>query len=136
MVMTKFRIALPVIAAAAGLLVPAGVASAATAAPAHPAATAQVASKSNGCPLGDACMYTVPGWNNGRNGHPEHIYTYDHCFNLSGEIGARVIYNLQRQGEKVKGYTHPNCAGTRKWVVLAGEAEPENITPIFSIRLG
>jgi hypothetical protein len=130
------------LAIAAGLLVPAGVASAATPAPAHPAATARVALKVNGCPVGDACMYTLNGWHGGQGGHPEHIYTYDHCFVLHNELGHRWIFNLQRDAEKVKGYTSRDCSGTRTWVVPAvppgfiGIAKEEPITPINSIRLG
>lgn len=81
-------------------------------------------------------MYTVSGWHNGSGGHPEHVYTYDHCFQLHNEFGTKIIYNLQNGGEKVKGYTSSNCSGTRVWVVFAGSAEPEHIGPINSIRLG
>lgn len=134
--MSRFRIALAGLAAATGLLVPAGAASASTPAPARAAATAHVASKINGCPVGDACMYTVRGWNGGHNGHPQVIWPYDHCFVLHNVFGDRIIFNLQRGGEKVKGYRSANCSGTRVWVVRAGQAEPENMTPINSVRLG
>ena len=139
--MTRFRMALAVPAIAAGLLVPAGVASAVTAAPAHPAGTARVAFKINGCPYGDACMYTPSGFHGGQGGHPEHIYTYDHCFPLTGELGNRWILNAQRGAETVAGYTSSNCTGNPSWVVVIPPhvkdiAKKEPITPINSIRLG
>jgi hypothetical protein len=129
--------ALAVLSAAAGLLVPAGVASAATAAPAHPAA-AKVAFPIRGCPYGDACMYTLNGFKADR---PEHIYTYDHCFTLHNELGHRWILNAQRGAETVSGYTSSNCTGNPSWVVVIPPhvkeiAKEKFITPINSIRLG
>ena len=133
MVMTKFRMALPVLAAAAGLLVPTGVASAATTAPAHPEVTAPAASTPDVCNFGDVCMYTKNGWLAGR---PEHIYSHDGCYVLHNEFGIRFIQNLETDGDKAKGYTSGNCSGTRVWVVPPFSYKRVHIFRINSIRVG
>jgi hypothetical protein len=134
MAVTRLRTALAVPAIAAGLLVPAGVASAATAAPADPAATVKAPPPPfKACPYFDACMYTLNGWH---DSHPEHVYTYDHCFALHHEFGYRKILNQQLGGETVKGYTSGNCSGTPSWIIQPGHYKKVYITPINSISLG
>jgi hypothetical protein len=139
---------------AAGLLVPAGVAQAASSAPApapHQGAvwrtsaltfktatgTVRVvnaptaAGPINGCPYGDACMYTIAGWNSGR---PEHKYYNYACYNLSNEYGTRVILNNQYGGALVTLYYNYGCSNPA-FTVDPQNAAAGNITPINSIRL-
>jgi hypothetical protein len=107
-------------------------------APAAPAPTQTVvvipaapAMTSDGCPVGYVCMYTVAGW---QNQQPEHEYFDYGNYNLSSEIGPRVIVNNQTSGAIVTGYY--NYGGTSPAWTLQGQQEDEyNITPINSIGL-
>jgi hypothetical protein len=93
--------------------------------PAAPAVT------SDGCPDGYVCMYTVAGW---QDQQPEHKYFDYGYYNLSREIGPRVIVNNQTGGATVTGYY--NYGGTGPAWTLRGQQEDEyNITPINSIGL-
>jgi hypothetical protein len=83
------------------------------------------------CPIGYVCMYTVAGW---QNQQPEHEYFDYGYYNLSSEIGPRVIVNNQTGGAIVTGYYH--YGGTSPAWTLQGQQEDEyNITPINSIGL-
>jgi hypothetical protein len=76
-------------------------------------------------------MYTVAGW---QNQQPEHKYFDYGYYNLSREIGPRVIVNNQTGGATVTGYY--NYGGTGPAWTLQGQQEDEyNITPINSIGL-
>jgi hypothetical protein len=83
------------------------------------------------CPVGYVCMYTVAGW---RNQQPEHEYFDYGYYNLSSEIGPRVIVNNQTDAATVTGYYH--YGGTGPAWTLQGQREDEyNVTPINSIGL-
>ena len=155
--MSRFHRPLAGFALAAGVLIPAGVAQAGPTAPAAvpaahqvaavpgsstpasraPAGTVRAASARaasgtiKGCPSGDACMYTVAGWN---SGHPEHKYYRYVCYNLSNESGTRVIYNNQTGGAAVTLYKNYHCTDPA-WLVPDGNYSKGNITPIDSISL-
>jgi hypothetical protein len=157
-VMSRSRIAVTGLAmAAAALLIPAGAAEAgasrhdplsasrqvatprigapfgqALAGPARAASPRSISSASyKGCPVFDACMYTLSGWS---SGHPEHKYYYYGCYDLSNEYGTRVIYNNQ-VGAFVYGYDSYGCGGNSAWVIPVGCACKVNISPINSISL-
>jgi hypothetical protein len=150
----RIRIAMTGLAMAAGLVIPATIAQAApmTHAPvpsAHqeaavprvsaPAGTARATGGSlatatfNGCPSGDVCMYTTSGW---PKGQPEHKYFKYGCYNLSNELGTRVIYNVQTGGATVTGYKNFGCSDPA-WTFLPDQTQGwvVDITPINSISL-
>jgi hypothetical protein len=71
-------------------------------------------------------MYTVADW---QNQQPEHKYFDYGYYNLSREIGPRIIVNNQTGGATVTGYY--NYGGTGPAWTLRGQQEDEyNITPI------
>jgi hypothetical protein len=142
------RTALTGLALAATLLIPVGVAQAAPALASQGRQTVAGLSSSHelyredaspgvaagtrhGCPYGDACMYTTSGWNNNT---PEHEYYYYACYNLSNELGKRVIYNNQYGGADIAGYSRSGCSAVN-WVVGPGGSLGVDITPIYSVRL-
>ena len=107
-------------------------------APAAPAPTQTVvvvpaapAVASDGCPVGYVCMYTVAGW---QNQQPEHEYFDYGYYNLSREIGPRVIVNNQTGGATVTGYYNYGGTGPA-WTLQAQQEDEYNITPINSIGL-
>jgi hypothetical protein len=133
-------------AVAAGILIPASMAKAAASAPAytapHQAAAAKTSAmtsasaataSSNGCPSGYVCMYTTAGWSSGQ---PEHEYFQYGCYNLSNELGTRVIYNVQTGGATVTGYYNYGCSAPA-WTFSPATAFGwrVDITPINSISL-
>jgi hypothetical protein len=76
-------------------------------------------------------MYTTAGW---QNQQPEHQYFDYGYYDLSGEIGPRVIVNNQTGGATVTGYY--NYGGTGPAWTLQGQQEYEcDITPINSLGL-
>ena len=86
---------------------------------------------SDGCPVGYVCMYTVAGW---QNQLPEHEYFDYGYYNLSSEIGPRVIVNNQTDGATVAGYYHYGGIGWA-WTLPAQQENEYDITPINSISL-
>lgn len=85
----------------------------------------------DGCPSGYVCMYTVVGW---QNQQPENEYFDYGYYNLSSQIGARVIVNNQTGGATVTGYY--NYGGTGwAWTLQDYQENEYDITPINSIRL-
>jgi hypothetical protein len=93
--------------------------------PAAPAVT------SDGCPDGYVCMYTVAGW---QDQQPEHMYFDYGYYNLSHEIGPRVIVNNQTGGATVTGYYNYGGTGPA-WTLRSQQEDEYNITPINSIGL-
>ena len=135
--MSRFRIALGGLAAATGLLISVGAASAATTAP--PSASAHAVAAPIGdlnCPSGDACMYTKNGLQNKRT---EHIYKHDGCYPLHHEFGIRYIYNRQAGNEKVRLFTSGpganSCTGRPVYKLPDGLSGPIRIGPINSLSL-
>lgn len=85
----------------------------------------------DGCRSGYVCMYTVAGW---QNQQPENEYFDYGYYNLSGEIGTRVIVNNQAGGATVTGYY--NYGGTGwAWTLQDYQENEYDITPINSIGL-
>ena len=76
-------------------------------------------------------MYTVAGW---QNQQPENEYFDYGYYNLSGEIGARVIVNNQTGGATVTGYSDYGGAGWA-WTLQDYQENEYDITPINSIGL-
>jgi hypothetical protein len=76
-------------------------------------------------------MYTVAGW---QNQQPENEYFVYGYYNLSSEVGARVIVNNQTGGAAVTGYY--NYGGTgQAWTLPDYQENEYDITPINSIGL-
>jgi hypothetical protein len=91
--------------------------------PAAPAAPAYA------CPIGYVCMY-FPG-----STLIENRYFNYGGYNLSGEVGMRVIVNNQTNGATITGWYGYNETGGAAWTILAGQQAEYDITPINSISL-
>jgi hypothetical protein len=159
MAMSRFRPALFGSVVAAGLLIPAGAAQAASSSPtahqtltqavssAHQKHAASTLSAGNwkvdayfsrpagttvfGCRYGYACLYTDAG---ASTNTPEHSYTRYACYNLSNEFNHRDLVNNQYGGATVTLYTGYNCSGPT-FTSQEAEIDDGDITPINSLSL-
>ena len=130
---------------AAGLLIPAVAAQAASSAPTRgrltsihtPAGPVRVVKPDitggaiNGCPYQYACMYTKNGWTADR---PEHeYYNYD-CYNLTNEYGIRYVLNNQSDNAELSLYYNSGCTDLDATIGAQGW-EWGDIGPINSLAL-
>jgi hypothetical protein len=85
-----------------------------------------------GCPLGDVCLYPEnAGWNNGQ---PEYEYYKYGVYNLSNVFGTHRFFNNQTGGAKGAFCTGYNASGTC-YYQPPGTWSDDNFTPINSILL-
>jgi hypothetical protein len=96
------------------------------------ATSASAAGSSEGCPLGDVCIYPQnAGWN---GGHPSAEYYHYGAYNLVNQLGTHRFFNNQTGGAVGHICTGYNGGGTCLGQP-AGTWSDDNFTPINSVTL-
>jgi hypothetical protein len=104
----------------------------AEAAPAETEQSQEAASSTQGCPLGDVCIYPEgTGWN---GGHPAQFYFRYGAYNLVNQFGVHRIFNNQFGGATMRTCTGFNGTGCQGFL-LENTFIDKNLTPINSITL-